>query len=212
MIETISLVIFDCDGVLVDSESLSNKLMAEMLGEHGFDISSEQAHRTFEGTSMKFIKAYFFEQTGRHLPENFEKSFRKRSNELFSRELQPIPGIRNFIESLSIPYVVASNGPREKIEPNLKITGLDVLFGTRIFSAYDIKKWKPKPDLYLHAASTMQIPPERCLVIEDSVSGITAAKAAQMTAFGYSKNLEKRNRLHAAGADNCFEDFYCLKI
>ncbi|MEM1321336.1 MAG: HAD-IA family hydrolase [Bacteroidota bacterium] len=200
----LQLIIFDCDGVLVDSEAISNRLVAELLQELSIPMSTEESLRQFAGTSMEYIRNYIHQLTGQPLPENFEAIYRKRSALAFAEELQPIEGVARAIEAIPLPRCVASNGPREKIVTNLKITGLSSFFNDRLFSAYDIQRWKPAPDLYLHAADQMQVATQQCVVVEDSSAGVQAAIAAGMRvlAYGGSGNAD---RLQAAGATQVFE-------
>lgn len=197
----IQLIIFDCDGVLVDSEALSNGVVAEMLSLQGLPMSAEEGVRYFAGTSMKYIQEYYHRQMGVHLPDDFEQRYRKRSFEVFEERLEAVPGIREALEAIQLPRCVASNGPINKIEFNLKVTNLQHFFGDHIFSAYQIKKWKPLPDLYLHAAKQMGYEAQRCLVIEDSVAGVQAAKAAGMRVIGYAAGHSTEQALSEAGAE-----------
>jgi HAD superfamily hydrolase (TIGR01509 family) len=181
-----SLVIFDCDGVLVDSESIGCKVISEMITEQGLPMTPEEADQNFTGGNWYSTVAYVEERIGRKLPEDFEREYRLRSARAFEKDLKPIRGIEDLIKSLSINICVGSNGPREKILPNLRITGLDKYFNNNnIFSAYDIKKWKPDPGLYLHAADRMGFQPTDCIVVEDTIHGVRAAKAAGMRVLGY---------------------------
>jgi len=134
------------------------------------------------------------------LPENFEAIYRKRTFEEFEKSLQPIPGIHDLLSQLNIPFCVASNAPRNKVEFNLKLTNLFPFFENKIFSAYDMKKWKPDPTLFLTAAKTMGFAPADCLVVEDSPSGVKAAVAAGMKVLGYAANEKKAERLAKEGA------------
>ena len=195
----IQLLIFDCDGVLVDSEPISCRIVAEELRKLGLDISNEQAKHQFAGTSMDYIREYAHSILGRPVPENFEEIYRQRSHAAFKAELQPVDGIEEALKALNFPRCVASNGPGYKVKANLEITGLRPLFGDELFSAYDIQRWKPEPDLYLHAARQMNTAFENCLVIEDSTAGVQAARSAGMRVLGYA-GAGGAERLAAAGA------------
>ena len=175
------LIIFDCDGTLVDSEFLSNQVVAGMIRELGISLSDEEAYKIFSGTSMSDIITYIETQLGRPLNFDFEAAFRPRVQKVFEQQLKPMPGVVNFINRLTTISCVASNGPRIKMETTLKVTGLDQYFsGEDIFSAYDLQKWKPEPDLFQFAAHKKGCQLHKCLVIEDSHSGVSAALKADM--------------------------------
>ena len=180
------LLIFDCDGVLVDSEPIGNRVFSEMVGELGVDLPSETAERMFRGGQLAECLAFIEQQRGQPVPTDFIPQFRQRSADAFRKHLKPIPGIHTALEQLQIPMCVASNGPREKMELTLALTELLPWFANRMFSAYDIDSWKPRPDLFLHAAEQHQTHARDCAVIEDSVFGAQAALAAGMTAFVYT--------------------------
>lgn len=185
--EEVKLVIFDCDGVLVDSEMISCRVFTEMIRELGVDISESQVYKDLVGGSMAKSIAYVESLLGYKLErEFFTQDYRDRSFEAYKNEMQPVQGITKVLSNLKVPYCVGSNGPQEKIKLNLEITGLDKYFiKERIFSAYDLKKWKPDPALYLHAAEQMKVAPKNCLVVEDSRNGILAAIHAGMQPIGY---------------------------
>jgi len=187
------LIIFDCDGTLVDSEPVTNGLIAEMIKERGIEITKEECLDRFAGKSLMDI-IYFIREKKVHEDEvTFETEYRQRCDEIFKRDLKPIPGVPDLLASLTIPFCVASNGPKVKMDVTLPATELDHFFTEeRIFSAYDIQAWKPKPDLFLHAASQMGVPPDRCLVIEDTWSGIMGAINAEIDVWAYNPHLDKR--------------------
>ena len=169
-------IIFDCDGVLVDSESLSSELLLEMSRECGFEVSADPMMEQFHGVSLHTCLQFIENANdGKKLPENFEREFRRRSFEVFRQRLQPVRGIQELLPKISKPFCVASSGPREKIELNLSITGLFKFFKDKIFSSYDIGSWKPDPGIFLHAAESMGFHPSDCVVVEDSRAGIEAA-------------------------------------
>ena len=168
-------IIFDCDGVLVDSEAISAKVFREMVSELGCNLDFETVLEQITGTSMKENLKYFAECVGADLPDNFEKEFRARTYEAFKTDLKPIPGVHELIDKIKVPIGVASSGPAAKIKLNLTTTGLIDKFGDNIFSCYDIESWKPEPDIYLHAAKQLEFSPEECAVIEDSKPGVIAA-------------------------------------
>jgi len=205
MLSEYELVIFDCDGVLVDSESISCGTIAEIATELGFPMTTDEAITAFVGTSMDVVTTYLRPRIKEPLPSDFEQEYRNRIKQRFENELQPIPGIESVLESLTIPKCVGSNGPREKIMMNLGLTKLLSHFEShQIFSAYDIKKWKPLPDLYLYAARQMGVAPKNCVVVEDSLAGVQAAQAAGMEVIGYAGTTDGK-LLKAAGAKVIFD-------
>ncbi len=180
------LIIFDCDGTLVDSEPLCNRAFSEILSNYGCDIAPEECTRRFTGLNLADCMGAAEEESGVSLPDSFVDEFRARMNQLFTAQLKPMPGAVVLLESLTIPYCIASNGPHEKMRESLEITKLAPLFQDRVFSAYDIGAWKPDPEIFLHAAEHFDIPPENCLVVEDSGHGLHAAVAARMEAIAFA--------------------------
>ena len=195
-------VIFDCDGVLVDSEPLENQVFVECVADLGLTMSVEEAIDSYKGKKLAECVADVERRLGRSVPESFIPDFRARSAKIFQRRLQPIPGVEagiQHVQSLQIPFYVASSGPREKIEANLRITGLLSYFQGNIVSAYEVGSWKPDPGLFLQAAHMLKTSPEACAVIEDSLPGVQAGVAAGMTVFGYAADTDA-NVLADAGA------------
>ena len=192
-------VIFDCDGVLVDSEILASCVLVEYVAELGLTLSLEEALALFKGGKMAECVADVEQRLGRAVPDSFIPNFRARCAEAFHAHLKPIPGVETVLRTLSVPFCVASSGPREKIELTLSITGLRVYFENRIFSAYEVGSWKPDPGLFLHAAQALNAPPRACAVVEDSLPGVQAGVAAGMTVFGYAAGTAAAP-LIAAGA------------
>lgn len=186
-------IIFDCDGVLVDSEAISAKVFQTMMSELGCDLEMETVLEQITGTSMKENLKFFTDQLGRDLPPDFEKEFRKRSFEAFKTDLKPVPGVYDIIGKLKIPYGVASSGPVNKIKLNLTTTKLIDNFGENIFSSYDIGSWKPEPDIYLYAARKMGFSPGQCAVVEDSAAGVKAAVAGGFDVYAYTTNSQEEN-------------------
>ena len=182
------LIIFDCDGVLVDSEPLSNRVIAGIMNEIGIPMTTEEAIQQFAGGSLQRVNDFVVSRTGTELPGGLEDVYRERSYALFQKELQPISGIQEALEAIKFKRCVASNGPLHKMKLNLDLTGLSTYFGDDLFSAYDVGFWKPDPRLFLHAAEKMGYPPDKCIVIEDSLHGIHAAKSAGMHVLGYSQS------------------------
>ncbi|MDX3388328.1 HAD family hydrolase [Streptomyces niveiscabiei] len=184
------LVIFDNDGVLVDSEPISNRLLAEYLTEVGHPTSYEDSIRDYMGSAMHRIHELVLERTGERLPEGFDEVFHGRVFAAFERELKPVAGIAEVLERLvavGVPYCVASSGSHERIRVGHRVAGLDRFFGEgRVFSAEDVGRGKPAPDLFLYAAERMGVAPGRCVVVEDSPLGVRAGVAAGMDVLGFT--------------------------
>jgi HAD superfamily hydrolase (TIGR01509 family) len=178
-------VIFDCDGVLVDSVGLAGEVLADYLNDLGFAVTRQEATRRFGSGRMAGYVARFESETGRKLPEDFEKELRRRRELVFRERLRPVVGAPELVTTLSVPSCVASNGPMAQIEHSLRVVGLHSSFAGRIFSAYSIRAWKPDPQLFLHAARSLGVAPEACAVVEDTELGLQAAVGAGMHAFAY---------------------------
>jgi HAD superfamily hydrolase (TIGR01509 family) len=179
------LIIFDCDGVLVDSELISAEVCVETLRGAGLPMSREEVFARFLGRSLKSMTSVLADAPGKTTGEAAVKIMRERLYDRFRRELQPIPDVAAALDALDIPYCVASSSQPERIRLSLTLTGLIDRFEPRIFSATMVAQGKPAPDLFLHAAHTLGVAPADCVVIEDSPAGIAAAQAASMTAFGF---------------------------
>ena len=192
-------IIFDCDGVLVDTEEISCGVLAEEARNLGAILSNQEAIETFAGTSYSFVFDFIEKRLGKKLPENFEDIYRKRTFEEFEKNLQPIPGIHDVIKNLQLPFCVASNAPAYKVKFNLKLVKLFPFFENNIFSAYQVNAWKPDPTLFLTAANSNGFTPSETLVIEDSPSGVQAAVAANMKVLGFAKG-KKAEILQSKGA------------
>lgn len=202
------LIIFDCDGVLVDSELLSCRCLSEVLAGFGLRLSVEQALELFLGRSTKAIEQHH-RDLGHALPDDFLARLKARVLETFAGALQPIPGVGAVLSELETPCCVASSSDLDRVSLSLDVTGLAPHFGDRLYTAQMVRHGKPAPDLFLHAAGKMQTDPVRTLVIEDSVSGVQAAKAAGMMVWGFvggGHYLARDGRaiLSAAGADRVF--------
>ncbi len=201
----ISLVIFDCDGVLVDSEPASNRILAEALSEAGLPYTQAESMRDFMGRAWEDSLADIERKLGKPAPEGFTEGFRARRDAAFRDGLEPIRGVREAIELIDAERCVASSGLPEKVQLTLDLTGLLHLFEGRIFSAAEVERGKPAPDLFLYAARTMGHEPGRCAVVEDTPVGIQAARAAGMHAVGYADNAS-REVLEKAGANEIIAD------
>ncbi|WP_028805565.1 HAD family hydrolase [Streptomyces sp. 142MFCol3.1] len=201
------LVIFDNDGVLVDSERISNTILAAHLTELGHPTSYEDSIRDYMGSAMHRIHDLVLERSGRRLPDDFDDVFHARVFAAFERELEPVPGAVQVLEKLAadgVPYCVASSGSHERIRVGHRRTGLDQWFDEeRVFSSQDVGRGKPAPDLFLHAAERMGVPPQRCVVVEDSPLGVQAAHAAGMDVYGFTAMTPAAK---LAGATQLFTD------
>lgn len=186
MSDPFDLVIFDCDGVLVDSEVISARTLVALLGPYGVHIDLEQVYRHFIGRSFPTVAVAIRSQFDVVLPEEFETAYRKRLLETFETDLRPTSGVERVLAMLDIPFCAATSSSPERVARSLAITGLAQFFADRVFTASQVKNGKPAPDLFLHVASTLAVEPSRCLVIEDSPPGIEAAEAAGMTIWRYA--------------------------
>jgi HAD superfamily hydrolase (TIGR01509 family) len=200
------LVIFDCDGVLIDSETISCSTVVSIMARHGVSCDLPEVLARFLGRSANAVTDHYVRMAKRPLPLYFVDEWRAQLFEAFSRDLTPIEGTREAIEALGVPYCLASSSDEERIELTLRKTALWDLFEGRIFSTTMVANGKPAPDVFLFAASAFGVVPQRCLVVEDSVNGITAAKAARMTAYGFTAGshfavMDQTHELLGAGAD-----------
>jgi HAD superfamily hydrolase (TIGR01509 family) len=204
------LVIFDCDGVLVDSEVISCRAHAQTLTRHGYPITEHQVLERFLGVSDREARAIIEAEIGRKLPDDFESQVKHATLRFYEGDLRAILHIDAAIAAIALPKCVASSGTPEKIKHGLTCAGLYETLAPHIFSATQVKRGKPAPDLFLFAAEQMRAAPERCVVIEDSVPGITGARAAGMTVLGFHGGSHclpgHSDRLRAAGAAATFDD------
>ena len=197
-------IIFDCDGVLVDSEPLSNRVSSALLAAHGVMLSPEEAHRRFLGKSFPDLIAETEREFGVRFPADVEEQEDRRLLDLYATDLAPVPGIAAALEAIGGRYAVASNSPSHRVVASLRITGLTDFFGGRITTYQDVARGKPAPDVYVEAARRLGISPQGCLVVEDSVTGVTAARGAGCRIIGFTgtqPNPDAHGRmLAAAGA------------
>ncbi|MET8692079.1 HAD family hydrolase [Streptomyces bauhiniae] len=184
------LILFDNDGVLVDSEPISNRHLAAYLTELGHPTTYDESLRDYMGAAMHRVHDTVLERTGKRLPVDFDDVFHARVFAAFEEELRPVAGVEGVLEKLTadgVPYCVASSGSHERIRVGHRVTGLDRWFDDdRIFSSQDVGRGKPAPDLFLYAAERMGVAPGRCLVVEDSPLGVQAARAAGMDVYGFT--------------------------
>jgi HAD superfamily hydrolase (TIGR01509 family) len=200
------LIIFDCDGVLVDSEPITNAVFAELLNELGLKVTLQEMYARFMGRSMDACLSDVTRLLGRPIPADFLERYNSRTLKALQEKLLPVNGIKKLIVSLRTPYCVASSGDHTKMKTTLGITGLWDLFEGRLVSATEVSRGKPFPDVYLLAAERHRATPSRCAVVEDSPVGVTAAVAAGMTVFGFAQNRRSTSSLIAAGAQETFDD------
>jgi HAD superfamily hydrolase (TIGR01509 family) len=209
-----ALVIFDCDGVLVDSEPISARVMAEMAVELGLKMTADAAIARFTGISLGAVMALLEAELGRPLPPDFRRRLQERDYARFRESLQPVAGVREALARLRLPRCIASSGSFEKMAVTLAVTGLEALFAPHIFSASQVVNGKPAPDLFLFVADRMGTPPAACVVVEDSVAGIRGARTAGMRAFGFAGASHAGPgygaMLAEAGADLVFDDMTTL--
>jgi phosphoglycolate phosphatase len=187
------LIVFDCDGVLVESETTANKVMAEALTAQGWPITAAESIARFKGGHMHQVHAALETELSRTISRDWITEF-DAACQVALKDVKPVPGITALITRVTeagLKICVASQGPHEKMAVTLKAAGLDKIFAGRIFSSRDVQNPKPAPDLFLHAAQSFGIAPKHCLVIEDSVTGVTAAKAGNMPVFYLNPAGEK---------------------
>jgi HAD superfamily hydrolase (TIGR01509 family) len=198
-----ALVIFDCDGVLVDSEIITNRVFAKMLNELGVAITVEETIEKFIGRSMGQCLEIIAGLLGRAVPQDFARQYQLRITEALNSDLKAVPGIVEALDAIQTPYCVASNGSHEKMQTSLGATGLLPKFKDKMFSVAEVARGKPFPDIFLYAANRFGVPPSSCVVIEDTPTGVAAGIAAGMTVWGYCAHLPAR-RLLDAGAHCAF--------
>ena len=197
------LIVFDCDGVIVDSEVIGNRVFREFLAELGLDFSEQEIYERFLGRALADSLVVVEGLLGRRVPPETVERYRSARDEALRNEVQAVDGVEEIIRALDVPYCVASSGDHAKMQATLGATGLLSLFDGRVFSAVDVGRAKPAPDVFLHAAEKMCADPGRTTVIEDTVSGVTAARAAGMTVYGFA-GLTSAAKLAEAGAHRTF--------
>jgi HAD superfamily hydrolase (TIGR01509 family) len=185
----VQCIIFDCDGVLVDTEKIGNGILLSMASEYGFKMEIEEAYRNFNGRNLKDCFRHIEETIEHKLPDTFEEEYRQKSFEAFKTQVKPMEGVIDFIEKLQIPYCVASSGPVEKIRLNLQASGLLDKFEDKIFSSYQINSWKPEPGIFLHAAKEMGFGVKDCIVLEDSKAGVKAGISGGFKVYGFANGF-----------------------
>ncbi|MFN3376109.1 MAG: HAD family hydrolase [Burkholderiaceae bacterium] len=210
---TFEAILFDCDGVLVDSEPITNGVLRDMLEEAGWSLSPEECMRIFIGKTVRSEAARIEAHTGQPLTDAWMDAFYARRNARLAAELQPIDGALETVAAvharLAGRIACASGADRFKVEMQLAQVGLAPLFAGRVFSGHEMPRTKPAPDVYLAAAAALGVPPARCLVVEDTVTGVSAGVAAGATVVGYSPSPVGHSApeaLRAAGAQHILHD------
>ena len=195
------LVIFDCDGVLIDSEPIANRVLTERLRVAGLELSPDEVMRRFVGRTRAGCLALAAELLSRELPPAFAQDWDAALFEAFEKELRPIDGVAEVLDGLALPFCVASNSSPDRMRVSLGASGLLPRFAGRTFSSAEVARPKPAPDLFLHAAKTLGAAPSRCAVVEDTPTGARAGVAAGMTVFGFAGGAHtSADALRAEGA------------
>jgi HAD superfamily hydrolase (TIGR01509 family) len=210
--QEIQLVIFDCDGVLVDSELITNRVFVRMLNEIGLPLNLEDMFEQFVGRSMSYCYRLIEDMLKKPLPETFPAQLRERTTAALKQELKAVRGVEAVVDALvarGVAYCVASSGTHEKMQTTLGLTGLLPRFEGRLFSVTQVARSKPAPDVYLYAAGRYGAAPSACCVVEDTPTGVSAGVAAGMTVYGYAA-LTPAHRLREAGARFVVEDLTLL--
>ncbi|KAA5606289.1 HAD family hydrolase [Roseospira marina] len=196
--EPVDLVIFDCDGVLVDSEPISTRILLESLTEAGLELTPDEIYSRFLGKSLASITAILRRDHGLRVDAGMLDRMRARLFAAFREELRPMAGMAETLARLPVPFCVASSSLVERMRLALEVTGLLSAFEGRLFSASMVTRGKPAPDLFLYAAEQMGVAPDRCVVVEDSEAGVTAGQSAGMRVFGFVGGTHARLARHRA--------------
>lgn len=208
---TVELVIFDCDGVLIDSEAISAEMLIATLDGHGISVDLDYVSRHFLGRSYPTVLNQIRGEFGVVLPDNFESQYRKRLLDSFRRNLRITPGVKDVIDSLAVRFCVATSSSPERVSVSLDLVGLTSRLHDCIFTASEVRNGKPAPDLFLYAATQMGVAVENCLVIEDSLNGIRAGLAAGMEVWRFTGGSHIRDSGHpdpvSREAHFAFSDF-----
>jgi HAD superfamily hydrolase (TIGR01509 family) len=208
---SITHIIFDCDGVLVDSEPLSMRADAELLAKYGLKLSAEDLSKRFVGTTFEAMMQALSKERGVEFPADLHEQKNLLMNDLYRRELKVVRGVRDALDSIKgmgLTMSIASNGPKERVKLALQITGLLHHFKDQIVTYEDVPKGKPEPDMFLLAAKLAKVKPEDCLVVEDSITGVTAAVDAGCWTLGFTGTHENQTthgeKLKDIGAEATF--------
>ena len=192
-------ILFDCDGTLVDSENITNRVVANMAGELGISMTLREAQIKFGGKTLDAVIYGMKEMSGKDIPADWLPRLVKEVSKAYETDLQPMEGIKKLLDSIDVPICVASNGEPRHVKGSLMLTGLKGYFNENVFTASEVNRPKPAPDLFLHAAQKMGFKPKDCVVIEDSIPGVTAAVNANIKVYGLVK-LCSAEELESAGA------------
>lgn len=206
-------VIFDCDGVLVDTENLANRVLTDLLCEYGCDMTPAQSHEFFIGGTLAAVAPKMAESFGVTLPDDWIKECYARTFKSFEKDLKPYPdlgAVLDLLDARGIPMAIGSNGPHDKMDVSLDKVGLLDRFRGRICSAHDVQHAKPAPDVYLLAAEKIGIDITECVVIDDSISGVRAGVASGATTIGLV-DLTSADALRGAGAHYIAENHLALR-
>jgi HAD superfamily hydrolase (TIGR01509 family) len=206
----VELVIFDCDGVLIDSEVISTRSTVKALGALGYEISEADAFQQFVGKSYSSMRRMIEADWGRAPPDSFSVDLERLTLKTMADDLQPVPGVATALARIDLPRCVASSSSMAWIRQGLASTSLLAFFDPHLFSANMVENGKPAPDVFLHAARQMGVPPERAVVVEDSIAGVTAGAAAGMTVIGFTGGShivdpDHGDKLRAVGAGHVVE-------
>ena len=193
-------IIFDCDGTLVDSEGITNQVIAEMAGELGIQMTGEEASAEFGGKTLDGVLYKMKEMSGKEIPDDWLPRLVQMVSDSWESKLRPVKGVREILEEMEVPVCVASNGEPTHVRHSLRLTKLYNFFGEKIFTASEVNAPKPSPEIFLYASKKMGFKPTECVVIEDSVTGVRAAVKANMKVYGIINNLFSENDLKNAGA------------
>ena len=197
--DTPKCIIFDCDGTLVDSEEVTNEIIAEMAGELGVKMTGEEATAIFVGKTLDAVLYKMRELSGKEIPDDWLERLINKVSMAWKNELNPVEGVRELLQSLTIPVCVASNGAPSHVRDSLKITGLHDFFKGQIYTASEVDAPKPAPNLFLYAAKKMGFKTSDCVVVEDSITGVMAAVSAKIKVYGLIKFFSAEE-LQNAGA------------
>jgi len=210
------LVIFDCDGVVVDSEILSCNCLLTLLRQHEIEIDLAEVYERFLGRNFQAVSDQFQLWRSAPVPGDFRAKWEAAIRLAYSASLHAMPGIADLLASLNVPFCIASSSDLDRVNLSLSLAKLSAFFDGHVFTSQMVKRGKPAPDLFLHAAAAMGADPKRALVIEDSVSGVAAGKAAGMTVWGFTggshyAGRDGRTPLEASGATQIFDKMSDLK-
>ena len=182
------VVLFDCDGTLVDSERICNVGLADMFRSFGVELNPDELVKKFRGGKLANILNALSSEYNVSLPEDFVENYRNHLSTLYKSSLEPIEGVQDTLAAIQLPMGVVSNGPKSKVELAISVCGISDFFGANIFSAYDIEVWKPDPQLYFYAAKEMGFPPNDCIVVEDGLVGVEAGVKAGMRTLFFNRH------------------------